>query len=134
MDTEGAASSICKGCKILIADDDKDHCLALRLALEKLDFQVEVAHDGVSALEKLREFHPKLVLMDSMLPELPGILCLRRIKQDADFFMTEVIMCSGAGNFDYTVECLEAGASGFVHKPCDLAELSEKVRRLLHGV
>jgi len=131
METDSDISEDLEKPKVIVADDDRDHCLALRLALEKIKCQVEVVHNGQELLGKLPAFNPKLLLLDSMLPDLPGIKCLKKIKSDACLQHIAVIMCSGNANFDYTLECLEAGASAFVHKPCDLGRLAERVGHLI---
>ena len=58
---------------ILVVDDEQSYRDALRVALEREGFRVEVAADGVEALERFESARPSLVLLDLMLPKLSGV-------------------------------------------------------------
>ena len=119
--------------RILIADDDRDHCLAVRAILEHDGHQVFEAHDGQSAIDKVLEERPDLVILDSLLPNKPGLECLRFIKTHPELQSLPVLICSGKGDLEYVLECSEAGACGFVHKPYEPYVLSDRVLKTLRG-
>lgn len=119
--------------KILIADDDVDHCLAMRSILELAGHVVVEAHDGQTALDKLAAEQPDLVIFDSMLPQKTGLECLQFIKSHPALENIPVLICSGKGDLDYVLACSEAGAEGFVHKPYEPDDLRNRVRNILRS-
>lgn len=118
---------------LLIADDDRDHCYATKSILEASGYRILLAHDGETTLEKVFHLHPRLVMLDSMLPQKPGLDCLRAIRRHPSAQSLPVIMCSGKGDLDYVLECTEAGADGFLHKPFDAEDLVVRIDRVLRA-
>ncbi|NIQ04153.1 MAG: response regulator, partial [Nitrospinaceae bacterium] len=68
------------GSRILVVDDEKKACANLRKFLEKKQFEVGIAHNGLEALDLLEEFQPDCILLDIRMPDLNGVECLKRIK------------------------------------------------------
>jgi DNA-binding response OmpR family regulator len=66
--------------RLLVVEDESDIADLLRHVFSKEGFQVDVARDGVSALEALRIHSPDLVVLDWMLPELSGIDVLKEMR------------------------------------------------------
>ncbi len=126
-------ASLTQAVDILIADDDTDHCFAMKKILEHAGYAVEVAHDGEIALRLLEELRPRLVIFDSLLPRKTGIECLREIQARLEMKSLRVAMCSARTNLDYVLECAEAGAEAFIHKPVEADTLLERIRKILAG-
>jgi DNA-binding response OmpR family regulator len=119
---------------ILVVDDNHDNVEILRAFLESRGYVVVPASDGKTALAKLEEVHPALVLLDVMMPGMDGWQVCRTIKQHPDFASTKVVMVTAKGDFQDKFEGMRSGADDYVVKPVDLHELEEKVQRNLESV
>ena len=118
---------------ILVVDDNHDNVEILQTFLESRGFRVATATDGKTALAKLEEVHPALVLLDVMMPGMDGWQVCRTIKNHPDFASVRVMMVTAKGGFEDKFEGMRSGADDYVVKPVDLAELAEKVRRNLEA-
>ena len=116
---------------ILVVDDNRDNVEILRAFLESRGYRVASAVDGKSALAKIEEVHPNLVLLDVMMPGIDGWEVCRTIKNHPDHGATKVVMVTAKGDFEDKYEGMRSGADDYVVKPVDLSELEEKVRRNL---
>ncbi len=116
---------------VLAVDDDPGALEALADALGTLDFKVWQALDGASALVLAREHQPDVVLLDVMMPGLDGYEVCRRLKSDPDTRLIPVVFLTGYGSREARLKGLEAGATDFLNKPCDLVELDVRVRNLI---
>ena len=118
---------------ILVVDDNRDNVEILRAFLESRGYSVAVAADGRSALAKLEEVRPALVLLDVMMPGMDGWQVCRTIKNHPDFGETRVMMVTAKGGFEDKFEGMRSGADDYVVKPIDLKELETKVKRNLEA-
>ena len=114
--------------KILIVDDDKNICELLRLYLEKEDFNVVIANDGVKAVEMFAAENPDMVLLDIMLPKLDGWQVCREIRKNSD---KPIIMLTAKGETFDKILGLELGADDYVVKPFDAKEVVARVKAVL---
>ncbi len=114
--------------KILVVDDDTNICELLRLYLEKEQFRVLLAHDGVAALKVFQDSRPELVLLDIMLPQLDGWQVCREIRK---FSNKPIIMLTAKGETFDKVLGLELGADDYVVKPFDAKEVVARVKAVL---
>jgi len=80
--------------RLLVVDDDREIREALRTALEDEGFTVAVAANGAEALAKIEERHPRLVLLDLMMPILDGWEVLDRVRADPSLDGVRVCICS----------------------------------------
>ena len=80
---------------ILVVDDEPNIVELARLYLRNEGFDVEVAANGLEALEKARTLNPKLVLLDIMMPEMDGIEVCRTLRKESDI---PVIMLTARGD------------------------------------
>jgi DNA-binding NarL/FixJ family response regulator len=92
---------------------------------------VGVAEDGQEALELVRQTAPDVLLLDITMPRLSGLGVLARVTADAPG--TRVIMLSMHDNEEYVGQALKAGASGYLLKDSDLAELGLAIRAVVRG-
>ncbi|HEX2094901.1 MAG TPA: response regulator [Longimicrobiaceae bacterium] len=116
---------------ILVVDDNRDNVEILRAFLESRGYVVAEAADGRSALAKMEQVRPALVLLDVMMPGMDGWQVCRTIKSHPDYGATKVVMVTAKGGFEDKFEGLRSGADDYVVKPVDLKELAEKVERNL---
>jgi CheY-like chemotaxis protein len=116
---------------ILVVDDNTDNVEILRAFLESRGFTIAEARDGRTALAKMEEVKPDLVLLDVMMPGMDGWEVCRVIKQHPQLGDTKVVMVTAKGGFEDKFEGLRSGADDYVVKPVDFKDLMGKVERNL---
>lgn len=114
--------------KILVVEDEESFVEGLIIGLTREGFSVEVARDGVEALEMFEQMQPDLVLLDVMLPKLSGIDVCRQLRTHSD---VPIIMVTAKASEIDTVVGLEVGADDYVAKPYRLRELVARIRAAL---
>lgn len=119
--------------RILAVDDVYDNLLLIENILEDEGYKIDLASDGFSALKKIAEAPPDLVLLDVMMPEMHGYEVTRRIREShqKDELPYIPILLVTAHDQSSAVEGLDAGADDFIRKPFDTDELLARVRSLL---
>ncbi len=115
--------------RILVVDDDFAMRTALSESLESCGFDVEMAEDGVIALQKFRKGSFALVITDLRIPRMTGIDLLRSVKKISPNI--PVIIVSAYGTVQNAVEAMKEGAEEFLLKPFSLDELETRVRNVL---
>ncbi len=113
---------------MLVVEDELSFVEALLIGLKREGFNVEVATDGVQALERFEEVKPDVVLLDVMLPRISGIDVCRQIRKVSQ---VPIIMVSAKGGEIDTVVGLEVGADDYVTKPYRIRELVARIRAVL---
>jgi DNA-binding response OmpR family regulator len=117
---------------ILVVDDNPDNVEILRAFLESRGYAVAQAPDGRTALARMEQVRPDLVLLDVMMPGMDGWQVCRTIKNHPEFgATTRVVMVTAKGAFEDKFEGLRSGADDYVVKPVDFKDLLEKVERNL---
>ncbi len=109
---------------LLVVEDEPSYVEALVVALQREGYSVRAAGDGREGLRAFREDLPDLVLLDLMLPELPGLDVLRRIREEST---VPVIVLSAKDSEADVVAALELGADDYLTKPYSLRELVARV-------
>jgi phosphate regulon transcriptional regulator PhoB len=117
--------------RVLIIEDDKDIIELVRYNLEKERFRVSWASDGLSGLAQIRKSPPDLVILDLMLPRLPGLEICREIRRDQSLNRLPILMLTAKGEEADRVVGLELGADDYVTKPFSPRELVARVKALL---
>ncbi|MEU5943417.1 response regulator transcription factor [Micromonospora sp. NPDC047548] len=121
--------------RVLLADDQalmRAGFRALLDAEEDLEVVGEAA-DGASAVELSRRLRPDVVLMDVQMPGLDGIEATRHIAADPDLAVVRVLILTNYGLDSYVFAALRAGASGFLLKDSDPADLLQAVAVVARG-
>jgi two-component system response regulator RegX3 len=113
---------------ILVVDDEQSYRDALAVALQREGFLVDLASDGVEAIERFEANRPALVLLDVMLPRMSGIDVCREIRLKS---RVPIIMVTARNSEIDAVVGLEIGADDYVTKPFRLRELVARVRAAL---
>ncbi len=110
--------------KVLLVDDDVRNTFALTTFLQRKNMQPHVAHDGVEALNLLKE-HPDIhiVLMDIMMPEMDGYEAMQQIRRMAHFKDLPIIALTAKAMKEDKKKCIDAGASDYLTKPIDMDKL-----------
>ena len=115
--------------RILVVDDDRSVSEMLRRNLAYEGFAVDVARDGLAALEQVRDHLPELIILDRMLPGLDGLEVLRRLRAAGD--ATPVLMLTARDAINDRVAGLEGGADDYLIKPFAFPELLARIHALL---
>jgi two-component system, OmpR family, response regulator RegX3 len=110
---------------ILVVEDEPTIADAIKYALEREGFSVEVATDGRQALQLFVSTPPALVLLDLMLPEMPGLDVCRMMRRDST---VPIIMVTAKDAETDKIVCLEMGADDYVTKPFSMPELISRIR------
>ncbi len=114
--------------RVLVVEDEESYSEALSYVLRKEGFEVAVAETGTAALEEFERAGADIVLLDLMLPGVPGTEVCRRIRQTSN---VPVIMVSAKGDEVDKVVGLELGADDYVTKPYSPRELVARIRAVL---
>ncbi len=109
--------------KVLVVDDNEEFCQNVKDILELNDHAVATAHDGLKALELVKQNGFDLVLMDVKMPVMDGVETFKKIKEIAP--KTPVIMVTAYAVEDLIREALQEGAFGSLRKPLDFDGLFE---------
>lgn len=117
--------------KVLVADDKATSRELVRTVLEKCGYEVFEAADGVEALERARELHPDLIILDLHMPGVGGIGVVRELRLDAQFASTPIMALTASAMQGDQERALSAGFTGYLSKPIRLAMLRNEVDRLL---
>lgn len=115
--------------RILVVEDNHDLAEGLRANLEVEGYEVDVAHDGRSGLERAREVDPDLVVLDLMLPFLDGYRVLERMREGG--LDVPVLVLTAREEEADKVLGFRLGADDYVTKPFGLLELLARVEALL---
>ncbi len=117
---------------ILVVEDDTELLKMLGRMLSELA-EVQLARDGVEAVEKLRTgISPDLVITDLMMPRMDGLTLAKQLKEEPQTKKTPVIMLTAKNGPKDVVAGINAGARSYITKPFKHEELLKKVRTVLN--
>ena len=119
--------------KVLVADDSAliRHVLVKILSEAGVESVVQ-AWDGQTAVQKVAEEAPDLVLMDWVMPNMTGFDAVRKIRASGN--NVPIIMCTTEGEQNRVVDAIKAGANSFVVKPFDPEVIIAKIKETLAKV
>lgn len=112
--------------KILLIEDEEKLAKFVEMELGYEDYEVTVAHDGLTGLMAARDTEPDLVLLDWMMPGLSGVEVCRRLR--ATGFKEPIVLMTAKDDVADRVAGLDAGADDYVVKPFSIEELLARVR------
>ena len=115
--------------RVLIADPNEDFQLLMKsLISHEADMEaVGTSSDGSDALAKIEALHPDVVLLELVQPRLDGMGVLRKLSEKES--APPVLILTGFVNAHVVAECANLGAAYFMSKPCDTAELMQRLRQ-----
>jgi two-component system, OmpR family, phosphate regulon response regulator PhoB len=117
---------------VLIVDDEQELVQSLAWNLEREGYQVRTAITGAQALEQARkEPRPDLIVLDLMLPDLPGTEVCRRLRAEASLREVAIIMVTARDEEIDRVVGFEVGADDYVTKPFSTRELVLRIRAVM---
>lgn len=115
--------------RILIVEDNPDLAYGLRTGLEIEGYEVQIAEDGETGLERARGWKPDLVMLDLMLPGMDGYRVLKTLREGGS--EVPVLILTARGEEADKVLGFRLGADDYVTKPCGVLELLARVGALL---
>jgi DNA-binding NarL/FixJ family response regulator len=121
--------------RVALADDQPVVRMGLRVLIDREDDLelVGEADDGRTALQLVRRTHPDVLLLDIRMPGMDGLAALREITADPTLAGTRVVIVTTFELDQYVFEALQVGASGFILKDAEPAELLRAVRVVAAG-
>jgi len=117
--------------KILLVEDNEASADALARRLERRNYQVRVAADGVQAVEMAKSEKPDLILMDLGLPKMDGWDATAHLKNDPETGGIPIIVLSARAMPNDRHQALAAGGDDFDSKPVQFDRLLQKIETLL---
>lgn len=114
--------------RILLVEDDEIMRISVQDRLQKYDWQVDVAVDGIEAIKMLDKVSYQLVLSDVRMPNLDGMQLLKHVRETAPY--TDIVMMTAHGNVEDAIDCLKQGASDYLLKPFDMDDLIIRINRI----
>lgn len=115
--------------RILVVEDERKVANFIRRGLEQEHYAVDIAHDGEEGAYQGENFDYDLVILDLMLPKLPGLEVLRRLREKKPAL--PVLVLTAKSSVEDKVAGLDRGADDYLVKPFAFTELSARVRSLL---
>lgn len=120
--------------KVLIADDEPDILEILKYNLEKEGYHVATAKDGNEALDKAKQHHPDLIVLDMMMPKKNGIEVLELLRLQPAFKETLVMFLTALNDETTQLKSFRTGADDYVSKPVSTSVFVSKVNALFRRV
>ena len=115
--------------RILVVDDDRAVRESLRRSLAFNGYTVDLAEDGVEALEAIANERPDALVLDVMMPRLDGLEVCRQLRSTGDDL--PILVLTARDSVSERVSGLDAGADDYLPKPFALEELLARLRALL---
>src|SRR5437868_5696345 len=115
--------------RVMVVDDDADTLSLLCEVVAKEGYQVETAEDAETALQKLSEWQPDLVITDIHMPGMDGLALLAAVREKAPDVL--VILLTAYGSLKTAVDAIKAGAFDYLSKPFVVEDIRLVVRRAL---
>ena len=116
---------------ILVVDDEKDICMALKILLTKEGYNVEECYNGEQAIERMRQKNFDIIVTDIRMEKMDGFEVLREAQKTSP--ETSVIMMTAFASVGSAVEAMRAGASDYITKPFINDEIRLTLKRILQS-
>ncbi len=115
--------------RLLVIEDEEKVASFIRMGLTQEHYSVDVSKEGMEGLQLAESVEYDLLILDLMLPGLPGLELLKRLRKTKRAL--PVLILTAKGDVDDKVAGLDGGANDYLVKPFAFAELSARVRALL---
>lgn len=117
--------------RVLVVEDERDLAEMLRFHLERAGYLVSLAGDGRSAIQKVQETPPDLILLDVMLPELSGTEVASRVRSNPETASIPIIMLTAKSEEVDQIVGLSVGADDYITKPFAIKVVLARVEAVL---
>ncbi|MCF8077613.1 MAG: response regulator [Desulfotignum sp.] len=121
---------------VLIVDDEPDFVTMLKQDLQSEGYAVEVAYNGVEAIQKVKQSPPDVIVLDIMMPEKDGFEVCSELKNDDRYADIPIILLTAVSDHvsssQYShSQALDVEADDYLSKPASFEEILESIRSLL---
>lgn len=117
--------------KIVLAEDESHIARLITFKLEREGYELYWEQDGESALKKIKEIIPDLVILDIMMPVMDGYEVLKHIKELDDLKDIPIIMLTAKSQEQDIIKGFNLGAEDYISKPFKPAELTARIKKIL---
>ncbi len=122
--------------RVLVVDDEPDFAAIVKGNLEKEGFEIEIAYNGVEALEKVTANPPDAIVLDVMMPEKDGYEVCAELKKDEKYTDIPIVMLTAVADHVSSTryshwDGMNMEADDYLPKPASADEITESVKRLL---
>ena len=114
--------------RVLVVDDEKIIVKGLKYSLEQDDIEVDVAYDGIEALEKIENNTYCVILLDIMLPGMTGTEVCQRVREFSD---VPIIMLTAKSDDMDKILGFENGADDYITKPFNMLEVKARIKAII---
>lgn len=115
---------------VLIVEDYEDTRSFMKLIVESYGYRVVEACDGMEAIDRFKQFHPDLILMDISLPVVDGLAATKVIREFDDSKEVPIVAVTAFGKSFYK-QAIEAGCNDLLDKPVDFDALEPVIHQYL---
>ncbi len=122
--------------KILIVDDEQINLEFFNVMLSKLGFEIDMAENGLEALEAVKKFSPDLIILDNIMPKMTGWEVTKTLKNSpeyAEWADIPIIMFSAMDDVKDKIEGFELGVDDYITKPYNFSEVLARIRAVLRN-
>ena len=116
--------------RVLLVEDEPNIIEAITFLLSREGWHVDTQTDGATAVKRVRELQPDLLMLDHMLPGKSGLDILIELRSDDQFLALQILMLTARGQMRDRAEAEAAGVSRFMTKPFSNTEVLAAVRDL----
>lgn len=114
--------------RILVADDSATDRFIMEILLKRLGHEVLMVENGLEAVQRFQNWHPDMVLLDVMMPELDGMAAARQMRELSRHELVPIIFLTSLHDASDLASCLEAGGDDFLSKPYSPVILQAKIK------
>ena len=123
--------------RVLVVDDEPDFAAIVKGNLEKEGFEIEIAYNGVEAMEKIKATPPDAIVLDVMMPEKDGYEVCAELKKDEKYTDIPIVMLTAVADHVSSTryshwDGMNMEADDYLPKPASADEITESVKRLLN--
>ena len=119
--------------RVLVIEDEDNIAIALEYLLAREGYDVDRWPTGAAAIDRIRATHPRVVLLDVMLPEVSGYEICQQARLDPLLSDIKILVMTARGSVMERRKSIALGADGFISKPFDPKELRTEVQRLMES-
>ena len=116
--------------RVLLAEDHPDTADLIKFGLNSLGYDVEVAENGLQAVEKAASQSPDLIVMDMTMPVMDGLQATSRIRQDPKTKHIPVLAATALAMPGDKERCLASGCNSYIAKPFTCGQLDTAIKQL----
>ena len=128
MDTYTRENGVSQAVRLMVVEDEVPIADLLQYGLTREGFQVACTHTAGAAVVMAAQFHPEIVLLDWMLPDMDGLELCRILSAE---YNVPIIMLTARADMEDKLKGLESGADDYITKPFDMREVAGRLRAVM---